>query len=155
MPARYTTSGGASVPCGVWERRMRSPTTCWFREDRVSAPRTSPISSIVFSDYANVWGVDLPGEGSNVHPDPYGMCTRVLVEAACHFRRPVMVGHFTGGEYILSVPNIAKHAAGIVLMSTAPNAAWMPAFEQMCRTIPCLAITKPSQPTRRTRLWRR
>jgi pimeloyl-ACP methyl ester carboxylesterase len=84
----------------------------------------------------NAWGVDLPGDGSNAHPDPYSLWPDVLVEAACHFPHTVMVGHSTGGEYILSVPEIERHASGIVLVSTAPDASWMPVFEQMCRDNP-------------------
>ncbi len=60
----------------------------------------------------------------------------VLVEAASSFEHTVMVGHSTGGEYILSVPEIAAHASGIVLISTAPDASWMPAFERMCSDNP-------------------
>jgi hypothetical protein len=37
-----------------------------------------------------------------------------------------MVGHSTGDEHILLFPEIAMHAAGIVLVSTAPDASWMP-----------------------------
>ena len=75
---------------------------------------------------ANAWGVDLPGDGSNHHADPFGMWPGVLLEAASSFEHTVMVGHSTGGEYILSVPEIAAHASGIVLISTAPDASWMP-----------------------------
>jgi hypothetical protein len=84
----------------------------------------------------NAWGVDLPGDGSNQHPDPYGMWPGVLAEAAAHFPSTIMLGHSTGGEYILSVPEIERHAAGIVLLSTAPDASWMPVFEQMCADNP-------------------
>jgi hypothetical protein len=36
-----------------------------------------------------------------------------------------MVGHSTGDEHILLFPEIAMHAARIVLVSTAPDASWM------------------------------
>ena len=84
----------------------------------------------------NAWGVDLPGDGSNLRPDPYGGWPGVLLEAATAFPNTVMAGHSTGGEYILSVPGIEAVAAGIVLVSTAPDAAWMPVFERMCAANP-------------------
>jgi pimeloyl-ACP methyl ester carboxylesterase len=34
------------------------------------------------------------------------------------------------------VPEIERHATGIVLISTAPDASWMPVFEQMCADNP-------------------
>lgn len=80
----------------------------------------------------NAWGVDLPGDGSNVQSEPYALWPGVLLEAASYLPNTIMLGHSTGGEYILAVPGIERFAAGIVLVSTAPDASWMPLFERMC-----------------------
>ena len=80
------------------------------------------------------WLVDLPGDGSNVidvPDDPYSSWPDILLEAATAVPRPVFVGHSTGGMYLLSVPALDRLLAGLVLISTAPNARWRPAFAQM------------------------
>jgi pimeloyl-ACP methyl ester carboxylesterase len=80
------------------------------------------------------WLVDLPGDGSNVvdvPDDPYSSWPDILLEAATVVPRPVFVGHSTGGMYLLSVPALDELLAGLVLISTAPNAQWRPAFAQM------------------------
>lgn len=82
------------------------------------------------------WLVDLPGDGSNIGApgapdDPYQLWPQVLLEAAESVDRPVYVGHSTGGEYLLSTPELATRLVGLVLISTAPDASWMPVYEAM------------------------
>ena len=89
----------------------------------------------------NLWLVDLPGDGSNVKApgapaDPYSLWPRVVLEAAHSVAHPVYVGHSTGGEYLLSTPALAGCLEGLVLISTAPDASWMPVFEEMIRNNP-------------------
>ncbi len=94
------------------------------------------------------WLVDLPGDGSNVHPphsphhvpDPYGLWPHVLLEAAEAVPHPVFVGHSTGGEYLLSVPELEPLLSGLVIVSSAPTADWMPVFEERTRLEPLPAV---------------
>jgi pimeloyl-ACP methyl ester carboxylesterase len=91
------------------------------------------------------WMVDLPGDGSNVdHPnvaaDPYANWPQVLSEAAAAVSNPVYVGHSTGGMYLLATPALEKLLAGLVLISTAPDASWLPAFRSMCLRHPLPAV---------------
>lgn len=87
------------------------------------------------------WLVDLPGDGSNVdHPniaaDPYEGWPTVLTEAAAAVPHPVYVGHSTGGMYLLATPELERQLVGLALISTAPDASWLPAFQAMCRRHP-------------------
>ena len=73
------------------------------------------------------WLVDLPGDGANTDPpgapdDPFAVWPQVVVEAAQAVPRPVFTGHSTGGMYLLSTPALEPLLAGLVLLSTAPNA---------------------------------
>ncbi len=79
------------------------------------------------------WLVDLPGDGSNVdaNDDPYPSWPGVFIEAAQAVTNPVVIGHSTGGMYILSIPELEDLVSGVVLISTAPDARWMSAFLQM------------------------
>lgn len=57
------------------------------------------------------WLVDLPGDGSNTDApgaprDPYFLWPQVLLEAVAAVPNPVYVGHSTGDEYLLSVPEL-------------------------------------------------
>jgi pimeloyl-ACP methyl ester carboxylesterase len=63
--------------------------------------------------------------------DPYSVWPQVLLEAAQAVDRPVYVGHSTGGEDLLSTPGLAGCLAGLVLISTAPDASWLPVYEEM------------------------
>jgi hypothetical protein len=54
---------------------------------------------------------------------------QVLLEAAQAVDHRVYVGHSTGGEYLLSTPGLAGCLAGLVLISTAPDASWQLVFE--------------------------
>jgi pimeloyl-ACP methyl ester carboxylesterase len=96
------------------------------------------------------WMVDLPGDGSNVNApgagdDPFARWPRVVLEAAQAVERPVFVGHSTGGEYLLSTPELEPLLAGLVLISTAPDARWMPVFEAMCARHPLPAVTEATE----------
>lgn len=88
-----------------------------------------------------IWLVDLPGDGSNTDApgapaDPYGLWPQVLLEAVDAVPAPVAVGHSTGGEYLLSVPDLEQRLHGLVLISSAPDSGWMPTFEAMCEVNP-------------------
>ena len=87
------------------------------------------------------WLVDLPGDGSNTDApgapaDPYSGWPQVLLEAAHAVPDPVLIGHSTGGEYLLSTPALAECLRGMVLISTAPDASWMRVFAAMCQRNP-------------------
>lgn len=91
------------------------------------------------------WLVDLPGDGSNTNApgapaDPYSLWPQVLLEAAHAVERPVYVGHSTGGEYLLSTPALAEVLAGLVLISTAPDASWIPVHAEMTARNPLPGI---------------
>ncbi|HEV2638566.1 MAG TPA: alpha/beta hydrolase [Actinocrinis sp.] len=80
-----------------------------------------------------VWLVDLPGDGSNralptVPHDPYAGWPDVIAEAARAVDDPVMVGHSTGGMFMLSAPELEGLLTGMVLVSSAPHAAWRAMF---------------------------
>ncbi|MFF3068814.1 alpha/beta fold hydrolase [Kitasatospora sp. NPDC057936] len=83
----------------------------------------------------SLWLVDLPGDGSNrgvpqVPEQPYGRWPGVLVEAARELDEVVMVGHSTGGMFMLSVPELQEQLAGMALVSSAPHAGWRQTFAQ-------------------------
>jgi pimeloyl-ACP methyl ester carboxylesterase len=87
------------------------------------------------------WTVDLPGDGSNTDPpgagpDPYNGWPRVLIEAAEAVPNPVYVGHSTGGMYLLSTPALEEVLVGLALISTAPDASWLPEFAAMTERHP-------------------
>jgi pimeloyl-ACP methyl ester carboxylesterase len=91
------------------------------------------------------WLVDLPGDGSNTAApgggeDPFAGWPGVLVEAARAMPGVVFVGHSTGGMYLLSVPELERHLTGLVLVSSAPHAGWMPAFAELTRQRPLPAV---------------
>ena len=89
----------------------------------------------------NCWLVDLPGDGSNTDPagagaDPYSGWPQVLIEAAEAVPNPVYVGHSTGGMYLLSAPALEEVLVGLALVSTAPDARWLPEFVAMTERHP-------------------
>jgi pimeloyl-ACP methyl ester carboxylesterase len=95
------------------------------------------------------WLVDLPGDGSNraapgAPEDPYSLWPQVLLEAAEAVDRPVFVGHSTGGMYLLSTPALEQVLVGMALVSTAPDASWLPAFVEMTRHHPLPAVEHAS-----------
>ncbi len=91
-----------------------------------------------------VWLVDLPGDGSNRGlpdgGDPYACWPDVLVEAAQALDEVVMVGHSTGGMFMLSVPGLEAHLAGMALVSSAPHAGWRTAFARYAQDHPLPAV---------------
>lgn len=87
------------------------------------------------------WLVDLPGDGSNtagpgIADNPFRRWPNVLAEAAGTVANPVFVGHSTGGMYLLSTPELELLLVGLVLVSSAPDASWLPAFAQMTEQDP-------------------
>lgn len=92
----------------------------------------------------SAWLVDLPGDGSNRRlPDvgnPFAHWPDVLVEAAQALDEVVMVGHSTGGMFMLSVPELEGHLAGMALVSSAPHAGWRTAFTQYTHNHPIPAV---------------
>ena len=96
------------------------------------------------------WLVDLPGDGSNTDApgapaDPYSVWPQVLLEAVDALPRPIYVGHSTGGMYLLSTPALESRLAGMVLVSTAPNASWLPAFVTLTEQHPLPAVAAATQ----------
>ena len=96
------------------------------------------------------WLVDLPGEGSNrdlpgLPDDPFALWPGVLVEAAQALDDVVMVGHSTGAMFILSVPELEAHLAGMTLVSGAPHAGWRSAFGQYAQEHPIPEVGAAAQ----------
>lgn len=96
------------------------------------------------------WLVDLPGDGSNVNApgapaDPYSLWPRVFLEAVAAVDNPVCVGHSTGGEYILSIPDLEDRIRGMALVSTAPDAGWMPVYEAMTQANPLPGVIEAAE----------
>jgi pimeloyl-ACP methyl ester carboxylesterase len=112
----------------------------------------------------SIWMVDLPGDGSNTSlpgdisntslpaplrqpwggvssstntsNDPYAQWPQVLLEAALALPNAIYIGHSTGGMYLLSVPELEQHIAGLVLISSAPDASWHPHYVEMTKRHP-------------------
>lgn len=84
----------------------------------------------------SIWLVDLPGDGSNTETpeatdDPFRQWPGVLREALTGLSNCIYVGHSTGGMYLLSTPELERELAGLVLISTAPDASWHPRYVAM------------------------
>lgn len=95
------------------------------------------------------WLVDLPGDGSNIDGPgiadaPFRHWPQVLIEAAATVPNPVFVGHSTGGMYLLSTPELESLLVGLVLVSSAPDASWMPGFVRMTGQNPLPAVDAAS-----------
>ncbi|MEO7124096.1 MAG: alpha/beta hydrolase, partial [Lacisediminihabitans sp.] len=58
---------------------------------------------------------------------------------------PVCVGHSTGGEYLLSIPELEHRIRGLVLVSSAPNSEWMPIFEAMAQENPLPGVNDAAE----------
>lgn len=98
----------------------------------------------------DLWGVDLPQDGSNVDapgapPDPFSAWPAALVEAAAALPNPVYVGHSTGGMYLLSCPELEGIVRGLGLVSTAPDASWHPRFVAMTRRHPLPEVDRTTE----------
>lgn len=92
-----------------------------------------------------IWLVDLPGDGSNLAPpgapgDPYSSWPGVIMEAAQTVQNPVLVGHSTGGMYLLATPGLEQHTRGLALLDTAPDCTWHPRFVAMTQRNPLPAV---------------
>ncbi|MFJ9953592.1 alpha/beta fold hydrolase [Kitasatospora sp. NPDC091207] len=88
-----------------------------------------------------VWLVDLPGDGSNrglpqVPENPYALWPQVLAETLDELDDVVMVGHSTGGMFMLATPELEGRLAGMALVSSAPHAGWRDAFGQWAQAHP-------------------
>lgn len=91
------------------------------------------------------WMVDLPGDGSNTDApgapaDPYTRWPQVLLEAVDAVPNPIYVSHSTGGMYLLSTAELENRLSGLVLISTAPDCSWLPAFIAMTEQHPLPAV---------------
>lgn len=78
-----------------------------------------------------IWHLDLPGDGSNLTEDDetsFSKWSEALVEAVAKFEQVILVGHSTGGMYALATPELEHKLSGLVLMDSAPNAAWQQTF---------------------------
>ncbi|MFC6599860.1 alpha/beta hydrolase [Kitasatospora paranensis] len=98
----------------------------------------------------SVWLVDLPGDGSNragprIPARPYSRWPDVLAEAARELDDVVMVGHSTGGMFLLSVPELEQELAGMALVGSAPHAGWRPHFARWAETHPIPAVETAAQ----------
>jgi pimeloyl-ACP methyl ester carboxylesterase len=92
-----------------------------------------------------VWLVDLPQDGSNQNPpglarEPFSDWPHVVVEAADAVPNPVMVGHSTGGMYLLATAALEARICGLALLDTAPDCSWVGHFEQMTKRHPLPAV---------------
>ncbi|MEW2810842.1 alpha/beta fold hydrolase [Streptomyces massasporeus] len=91
------------------------------------------------------WLVDLPGDGSNhggpqVPARPYEQWPTVLAEAARPLDDVVMVGHSTGGMFMLSCPELEGQLAGMALVTSAPHAGWRQTFAQWAEVHPVAGL---------------
>ncbi|MEU0896576.1 alpha/beta hydrolase [Streptomyces massasporeus] len=96
------------------------------------------------------WLVDLPGDGSNrgepqVPARPYGQWPTVLAEAARPLNCVVMVGHSTGGMFMLSCPELEGQLAGMALVSSAPHAGWRLSFAQWAEARPVAGLAEAAE----------
>ena len=148
LPDRYWTTHGVRL------RRARRTPGPWNWLFFPGGPGIGSESLQELVDVAGCpgtsWLVDLPGDGSNVAApgapvDPYALWPHVLLEAVDAVPHPVAVGHSTGGEYLLSVPDLEERLAGLVLVSTAPDARWMPTFAAMCEADPLPAVAAAAE----------
>ncbi|MGN6619938.1 MAG: alpha/beta fold hydrolase, partial [Sphingomonas sp.] len=93
----------------------------------------------------SIWFVDLPGDGSNRMPqgsdvDPFAGWPQVVVEAAQALPDVILIGHSTGGMYLLATPELEPHIVGLALFDTAPDASWHPRFVAMTQRDPLPAV---------------
>lgn len=97
-----------------------------------------------------IWMVDLPGDGSNRAPpglgeDPFARWPGVVVEAAQALPNPVLVGHSTGGMYLLATPELEAHVAGLALLDTAPDCGWHRRYVAMASADPLPQVEAASR----------
>ncbi len=87
------------------------------------------------------WAPTPPG----APPDPYSVWPQVFLEAVAAVDNPVCVGHSTGGEYLLSILDLEDRIRGLALVSTAPNAGWMPVYQAMTETNPLPGVVDAAE----------
>ncbi len=56
-----------------------------------------------------------------------------------------MVGHSTGGMFVLSVPELREHLAGVVLIGSAPHAEWRKRFFEFVERNPIPAVEQAAE----------
>lgn len=78
-----------------------------------------------------IWLVDLPGDGSNIAVnDENGLSNweTALIEAVSSLEKVILVAHSAGGMFALATAKLENLLSGLVLISTAPDSSWLPAF---------------------------
>ncbi len=84
-----------------------------------------------------IWHLDLPGDGSNlVDGECFDKWPEALAEAAQALDNVILVAHSTGGMYALSTPKLQQALTGLVLMDSAPDAAWQRGFAKYVQDHP-------------------
>lgn len=86
-----------------------------------------------------VWHLDLPGDGSNTTSDnqaSFAHWSEALVEAVDSLPHVILAAHSTGGMYALTTPQLEKKLKGLVLMDSAPSAAWRETFSEKSKKRP-------------------
>lgn len=101
------------------------------------------------------WLVDLPGEGSNrgvpqVPGRPYERWPEVLAETVESFDDVIMVGHSTGGMFMLSVPELEGRLDGMCLVGSAPHAGWRQTFGEWADAHPIPGFDEVAEAYART-----
>lgn len=75
----------------------------------------------------NLWRMDFPGDGSNTFESEdinFSMWKQALIEVASSLNNPVLVGHSSGGMFMLDTPELNQMVGGVVLLSSAPDKIW-------------------------------
>ncbi|MCE0723787.1 alpha/beta fold hydrolase [Legionella resiliens] len=86
-----------------------------------------------------LWHLDLPGDGSNKTSNDeeyFSHWSDALYEVVSTLDNVILVAHSTGGMYVLATPNLEKKIVGLVLMDSAPDAAWQKEFMEYVQTQP-------------------
>jgi pimeloyl-ACP methyl ester carboxylesterase len=76
-----------------------------------------------------MWLFDLPGDGSNIQPNAtLADWPKALLEVLQDLDNVIMIGHSTGGMFLLSIPELEKYIRGLVLMNSSPDNSWQTEF---------------------------
>ena len=73
---------------------------------------------------------------SRASDNPFDVWPRAVLEAAQAVQNPVFAGHSTGGMYLLDSPELERVLRALVLLDTAPDAAWHARYVEMTRQRP-------------------
>jgi len=90
-----------------------------------------------------IWHVDLPGDGSNCssnNEENFSHWPDALLEVLDTLNNVILVAHSTGGMYVLATPKLEKKLLGLILMDSAPDAAWQHEFMQYALAHPINTI---------------